>query len=118
MKAHAEEGARALERAEVVPGDLTSAQVVMARATGQDPEVLAAVLRGAVAEQVPPEALRRVEARVLVLNGKQDVANRSTGRLLEVLPNVRLAACEGDHGSTPFQPSFQAAVSDLLEEQW
>jgi pimeloyl-ACP methyl ester carboxylesterase len=118
MKAHAEEGARVLERGEVVPGELTSAQVVMARATGQDPEVLAAVLRGEVAEQVPPEALGGVEAPVLVLNGTGDVANRKVGRLLEAIPNARSAACEGDHGTTPFQPSFQETAIRFLEERW
>jgi pimeloyl-ACP methyl ester carboxylesterase len=118
MKAHAEEGARALERGEVVPGELTSAQVVMAKATGQDPEVLAAVLRGEVAEQVQPEALGGVETPVLVLNGKQDVANRGVRRLLEAIPDARFAACEGDHGTTPFQPSFQEEVSRFFEERW
>jgi pimeloyl-ACP methyl ester carboxylesterase len=118
MKAHAEEGARVLERGEIVRGELTSAQVVMAKATKQDPEVLAAVLRGAVAEQVPPEPLGGVEASVLVLNGTEDIANRRVKRLLEEIPNARLVACEGDHGSTPFQPSFQTAVRRFLEEGW
>jgi len=90
----------------------------MAKATGANPKVLAAVLRGAVAEQVPPELLREVEAPVLVLNGTGDVANREVKRLLEVIPNALSAACEGDHGSTPFQPSFQGAVSHFFEERW
>jgi hypothetical protein len=97
---------------------LTSAQVIAARASGADPKIWAAVLRGAVAEQVPPEALREAGAPVLVLNGKEDVANQATGRLLEVLPNARPGACEGDHASTPFQPSFQEAASDFYEEWW
>lgn len=117
MTMHAEEGANVLERGEIVRGDLMSAQVIMARATGADPKVLAAVLRGAMAEQVPPEALRNVDIPVLVLNGAADVANQSIGHLLEVLPNARSAACEGDHGSTPFQPSFQRMVRDFFEEQ-
>jgi hypothetical protein len=90
----------------------------MVRATGADSKALAAVLRGAVAEQVPPETLCEVEMPVLVLNGTPDVANQTNERLLEALPTARSAVCKGDHGSTPFQPSFQQAVSDFLEEQW
>ena len=115
MRAHAEEGANILERGEIDRGNLMTAQVIMARATGADPKVLAAVLRGAMAEPISPEALRKVGVQVLVLNGKADVANQAIGRLLEVIPNVRPGACEGDHGSTPFQPSFQQAVIDFLE---
>ena len=107
MKAHAEEGANVLERGEIVRGDLMSAQVIMARATGADPKTLAAVLRGALAEQVPSEALRKAETPVLVLNGTGDVANRAIGRLLAVIPNACSAACDGDHGSTPFRPSSE-----------
>lgn len=118
MKAHAEEGANVLERGEIVRGDLMSAQVIMARATGADPKTLAAVLRGALAEQVPSEALRKAETPVLVLNGTGDVANRAIGRLLAVIPNACSAACDGDYGSTPFQPSFQRGVSDFFEERW
>jgi pimeloyl-ACP methyl ester carboxylesterase len=118
MKAHAEEGANVLERGEIVRGDLMSAQVIMARATGADPKTLAAVLRGAMAEQVPPEALRKVEAPVLILNSMADLANQTIGQLLEVLPNARSAVCKGDHGSTTFQPYFQRAVSNFFEKQW
>jgi pimeloyl-ACP methyl ester carboxylesterase len=118
MRAHAEEGANVLDRGEIVRGDLMSAQVIMVRATGADPKALAAVLRGAMAEQVPPEALRKVEIPVLVLNGTADIANLAIGQLLAVLPNTRSTICEGDHGSTPFHPPFQQAVSDFFEEQW
>ena len=90
----------------------------MVRATGADPKVVAAVLRGAMAEQIPPEDLRKVEMPVLVLNGAADIANQAIGQLLEVFPNARSAGCEGDHGSVPFQPSFQQAVSGFFEEQW
>ena len=107
-----------LERDEIIPGNLMSAQVILARATGADPRTLAAVLRGAMAEQVPPEMLRKAEASVLVLNGSADVANRAITRLLEVLPNARSAACDGDHGSTRFRPSFQRAICAFFEEQW
>src|SRR6266511_1038391 len=54
-----------------------------------------------------PEALRKVKVPVLVLNGRADFANQSIGRLLEVFPNVRSVACDGDHHSTPWEPSFQ-----------
>jgi pimeloyl-ACP methyl ester carboxylesterase len=118
MRAHAEEGANILDRGVIERGNLMMAQVILVRATGADPKVLAAVLRGAMAEQIPPEALRKVNARVLVLNGKADVANQKTGRLLEVIPNACSTACDGDHGSTPFQPSFQQAVTDFFNEQW
>jgi pimeloyl-ACP methyl ester carboxylesterase len=66
----------------------------------------------------PPEALRAVKVPVLVLNGRADFANQSIGRLLEVLPHARSAACDGDHHSTPWDPSFQQAVVDFFEEQW
>ena len=71
-----------------------------------------------MAEQVPPETLCELEMPVLVLNGTADVANQTNERLLEALPKGRCASCDGDHGSTPFQPSFQQVVSDFLEEQW
>jgi pimeloyl-ACP methyl ester carboxylesterase len=118
MKAHAEEGANILDRGVVEPGNLMSAQIILVKAIGADPKVLAAVLRGAMAEPVPPDALRTVNAAVLVLNGKTDVANQKIGRLLEVIPNSRSGACDGDHGSTPFEPSFQQAVADFYTEQW
>jgi pimeloyl-ACP methyl ester carboxylesterase len=114
----AEEGAKLLEHGEVVPGHLASAQVVMARATGLDPKALAAVLRGAIAEGVPADALRRADVPVLLLNGKSDVANTRVARLLEALRRAREGTCEGDHYSTPFQPSFQQAVITFFEEQW
>jgi pimeloyl-ACP methyl ester carboxylesterase len=118
MRVHAEEGARLLDRGEIERGNLLSAQVIMARATGANPRVLAAVLRGAMAEPVPPAALGQVTAPILVLNGQADAANQSTRRLLAVMPQARAAACEGDHGSTPFEPSFQQAVRDFFAAQW
>jgi hypothetical protein len=92
--------------------------VIMARATGADPEVLAAVLRGAIAEAVPPETLLETGVPVLVLNGTGDIANQTVGRLLEVITSTRLASCEGEHGSTPFQPTFHVAASDFFGERW
>jgi len=85
---------------------------------GNDPKALAAVLRGNGAEQVSPEALHKVRVPVLVLNGKEDAANPAVGRLLEVFPKARVAACDGNHHSTPWYPSFQQAVVDFFAEQW
>jgi hypothetical protein len=113
LRMHAEEGARVLDRGELERGNVLSAQVIMARATAADPKVLAAVLRGTMAEPVPPGALGQAPP-VLVLNGQADVANQSTRRLLAVMPQARGAVCEGDHGSTPFEPSFQHAVRDFF----
>jgi pimeloyl-ACP methyl ester carboxylesterase len=117
-KAWAEEGARILEGGRVVPGHLASAHVVAARATGLDPKALAAVLRGAIAEGVSGEALRKSRVPVLLLNGKADVANQKVGALLDLIPQARSAACEGDHYSTPFQPTFQEAVVDFFQAKW
>jgi pimeloyl-ACP methyl ester carboxylesterase len=117
-KIWAEEGARVLERGEIVPGHLASAHVIAARAGGHDPRVLAAVIRGAVAEQLTAEGLNRIRVPVLVLNGAADVANQKTDRLLREIPTARLGRCEGDHYSTPYQPTFHRAVVEFLEGQW
>jgi len=114
----AEEGARILEGGEIVPGHLASAHVIAARITGADPKVLAAVIRGAVAPLWPTEALRRIDVPVLILNGRADAANQRVEGLLQVIPTARSAACEGDHHSTPYQPTFQQAVVEFFEEQW
>ena len=117
-KIWAEEGARMLEKNELVPGNLGSAHVIAARVTGADPKVLAAVIRGAVADQMTAQQLNRIRVPVLVLNGKGDVANQKTERLLKEIPIGTLGECEGDHSSTPYQPSFHQAVVGFLERQW
>jgi pimeloyl-ACP methyl ester carboxylesterase len=117
-KIWAEEGARVLEQNELVPGNLGSAHVIAARVTGADPKVLAAVIRGAVADQMTAEQLNRIHVPVLVLNGKGDVANQKTVRLLEEISTASFGDCEGDHHSTPYQPSFHQAVIRFLERQW
>jgi hypothetical protein len=91
---------------------------MLVRSTGGDPKVLAAVVRGAVAEQVPVDPLRQVKVPVLVLNGKADLANQAVARLLEVIPNAHSTACDGDHHTTPWYPSFQQAVINFFVEQW
>ena len=114
----AEEGAKILERGEIVPGHLASAHIIAARITGADPKVLAAVIRGAVAPLWPMEALRKIDVPVLILNGRTDAANQNVEGLLKLIPTARSAACEGDHHSTPYQPTFQQALIEFLKEQW
>jgi DNA-binding transcriptional MerR regulator/pimeloyl-ACP methyl ester carboxylesterase len=115
---HAEALAKLLDDA----GDETekpmSPSAVLVRSTGGDPKVLAAVVRGAVAEQVPVEPLRRVKAPVLVLNGRADLANQAVARLLEVIPDARSAVCDGDHYTSPWYASFQQAVVDFFAARW
>jgi pimeloyl-ACP methyl ester carboxylesterase len=114
----AEEGARILEQGEFVPGHLASANLIAARITGLDPKVLAAVIRGALASTLTAEALQRVDVPVLILNGTADAANQNVAGLLKAIPTARAAECEGDHHSTPYQPTFQQAVVQFFEEQW
>jgi len=117
-KAWAEEGARILEEGKIVPGHLASAHVVMAEATGLDPKMLAAVLRGVIAEEVSRTALYKVNVPVLILNGKADVANQKIDGLLTAIPSAIADSCEGDHYSTPFQPSFQNRVISFFQQRW
>jgi pimeloyl-ACP methyl ester carboxylesterase len=114
----AEEGARILEKGEIIPGHLASASLMAARATGADPRVLAAVIRGAVMPTWPVEALRKIEVPVLILNGRADAANQKIDTLLGVMPTAQAASCEGDHNSTPYQPTFHQAVIRFFQEQW
>jgi pimeloyl-ACP methyl ester carboxylesterase len=113
----AEEGARILEQGEIVPGHLASAALIAARVTGADPMVLAAVIRGAVVPTWPTEELRKIEVPVLILNGKADVANQKIDRLLQEIPMARSAECNGDHHSTPYQPTLHKAVVEFFEGQ-
>jgi len=114
----AEEGAKILEKGEIVPGHLASASLIAARVTGADPKVLAAVIRGAVAPLWPAEALRGIDVPVLILNGRADAANQKIEGLLKAIPTARSGACEGDHHSTLYQPTFQQAVVQFFEAQW
>jgi len=63
------------------------------------------------------EQLNKIRVPVLVLNGKGDVANQKTARLLEEIRSASLGECEGDHNSTPYQPSFHQAVVGFLKRQ-
>ncbi len=104
------EGAKILEGGELVRGHLASANLIAARATGADPKVLAAVIRGAVAEPFQIEELNRIATPLLFLNGKTDVANQKNALLLREIKTASAASCEGDHHTTPYQPSFHRAV--------
>src|SRR4051812_7602442 len=114
----AEEGARILEQGEIVPGHLASAGLIAARVTGADPKVLAAVIRGAVAPMWNAEPLRTIDVPVLILNGKSDAANQKVAGLLAEIPTARFAACEGDHHSTPYQPTFHQTAVAFFRKQW
>ena len=85
---------------------------------GADPKVLAAVIRGAVAPTLPAQPLGRINIPVLILNGTVDAANQKIDRLLKEIPSARSAKCEGDHHSTPYQPTFQQEVVKFFAEQW
>src|SRR5580692_5624485 len=112
-----EEGAKILEKGEMVPGHLASANLIGCRVTGTDPKVMAAVIRGALMNSLPTEGLGRVDIPVLILNGKADAANQKIAGILKAIPTARAAECEGDHSSTPYQPTFQQAVVQFFEEQ-
>ena len=113
----AEEGARILEQGEVVPGHLASASLIAARATGADPKVLAAVIRGAVIPSWRLEALCRIAVPILILNGRADLANHKIDGLLRAMPTARAASCEGDHHSTPYEVTFHQAVIRFFQRQ-
>lgn len=55
---------------------------------------------------------------MLILNGKADAANQKVAGLLKEIRTARFAECEGDHLSTPFQPTFHRAVVQFFQEQW
>jgi len=113
-----EEGAKILEKGELVPGHLASANLIAARVTGADPKVLAAVLRGALMETLPADGFQGVAIPVLILNGKGDAANQKIAGLMKAIPTARAGECEGDHHSTPYQPTFQQAIVEFLKRQW
>jgi pimeloyl-ACP methyl ester carboxylesterase len=118
MRAYSQYVADALARGDAAPGSPGASYRILARAMGNDVEALAAVLRGDGAEQVPAAALQRVRVPVLLLNGSNDPASLTAGRLMDVLPNARAVTCDGDHLSAPWQPTFHRAVLDFLTEQW
>ena len=110
-----EEGAKILEKGEMVPGHLASAA---ARVTGADPKVMAAVIRGALMEILSADAFQGVAIPVLILNGRVDAANQKIAGLLKAIPGSCTRECEGDHHSAPYQPTFQHAIVEFLKGQW
>lgn len=82
------------------------------------PFELSFIYGGAVAPTLSPAELQRVNVPVLVFNGKSDAANQKVGGILKAIPTASAAECEGDHDSTPYQPTFQQAVVRFFEEQW
>jgi len=113
-----EEGARILEKGEMVPGHLASANLIAARVTEADPKVMAAVIRGALMDILPADSLRGIDIPVLILNGKADAANQKIAGLLKAIPRSCAQECEGDHHSAPYQPTFQHAIVEFLKCQW
>lgn len=113
-----EEGAKILEKGELVRGHLASANLIAARVTGADPKVLAAVIRGVLMETLPADGFQRVAIPVFILNGKVDAANQKIAGLLKAIPTARAGECEGDHHSAPYQPTFQQAMIEFLKRQW
>jgi hypothetical protein len=65
-----------------------------------------------------PLSRSALDVPVLILNGKSDAANQKVARLIGEIPTARFKACEGDHHSTPYQPTFHRAVVALFQEQW
>jgi pimeloyl-ACP methyl ester carboxylesterase len=117
MRAYMEYVADTLLLEDASPRDPGASYRIVAQAMGNDVEALAAVLRGDGSEPVSVAALHAFTAPVLLLNGRNDPAHLATARLAEVLPNARVAICEGDHLSAPWQPSFQQAVVKFLAKE-
>jgi len=70
---------------------------------------MAAVIRGAIMDTLPAEPLKTVSVPVLILNGKADAANQKIAGLLNAILTARVGECEGDHSSTPYEPTFHRA---------
>lgn len=78
-----------------------------ARASGNDPLGLSAVIRRPP-RTVTPEDLRAIRAAVLLVVGTDDGIAGPLGPLAETLPSARTAVVEGlDHTSIPSSPEFQ-----------
>jgi pimeloyl-ACP methyl ester carboxylesterase len=110
----AEEGARILEQGEIVPGHHASANLIAARVTGADPKVLVAVMKYQDRYVDYPECFRRPGRHecTSIMGEPTPPIKRSTG--FSAIPTARSAASEGDHHSTPYQPTFQQAVVEFF----
>jgi len=117
LEVSAAERARVLAVGKVERGNLASLEVIAARAAGAHPEVLTAVLRGAI-ESVRVQDLQSITVPVLVLNGTADLANQKTEQLLEAIPKACSSACEGDHLSMLWEPTFHRAAAAFFQQRW
>jgi len=52
------------------------------------------------------------------INGKADAANQEIAGLLKAIPTAHAGECEGDHNSTPYEPTFHHAIVLFFEGQW
>jgi pimeloyl-ACP methyl ester carboxylesterase len=117
LEVSAAERARVLAAGKVERGNLASLEVIAVRAAAADPHVLTAVLRGAI-EAVRIQDLQMVTVPVLVLNGRADLANQKTERLLGAIPTASSSACEGDHLSMLWEPTFHQSVATFFGQRW
>lgn len=117
MRAYTRFVADELTRGSATPGSPGTSYLALARAMGCGLKAVAAAIRGVGAEPIPPAALHAATLPVLLINGRNDPADRATGPLLQALSNARVVTCEGDHISTLWQPSFHDAVVAFLTEQ-
>jgi hypothetical protein len=80
-------------------------------------QVPAAVIRGAVADTLRAQALRRVNIPVLVRNGKGDVAHHEIAGLLEEIPNAATPSVQAISKPALYQPTFQHALVDFFNNR-
>ena len=90
LRVWAEEGARILEKGEIVHGHLGSPHLIAARVTGADPKVLATVIRGAVAPALPAEQLRWIEGLFFISSTRNARSNALKERWAFLLANYLL----------------------------
>lgn len=84
-----------------------------ADATGADRFALAASQR-APAEPVSEDALSRIAAPTLVINGENDTMVGKLDSLAQAIPGARFEKVPGDHISAVAKPEFRRAVVDFL----
>jgi pimeloyl-ACP methyl ester carboxylesterase len=68
---------------------------------------------------VPLECLTAPKAPVLVINGGNDDGTNDAATLAAMIPGaVSTVIGEGNHGTAPSDPLFQAAIVDFLQRHW
>jgi pimeloyl-ACP methyl ester carboxylesterase len=108
--------AQAIERGSAQPGDppFAGAFARFARAGGNDPAALAALLRRPMLA-LRPDRLARINRPVLVVLGDRDFAGPA-GPLVDALPDARLVTLPGvDHFATPKAFGFVDAALAFLD---